>query len=260
MYAIPAWLFALLIVGLMSLLAAAAVIVVRRRFWVRTQNSHNDVAGPIIGMVGTVLAVMLSFMVVTEWQQFDQAAAGVQTEASSVIDLFHLSEHMPKKVADPLQNLLHNYVDRVIYDEWPRMRRGQRSASAHQALYAIVGVLAAYDPKTSGQLAVQQQALELTRTLADARRQRLFDNDQSVPSALWVTLLFLGFTTIAFCCFFRVPNERIHVFMTVAVAAVIGAMFVLIIEFDLPFRGDVHVTPAAFDHAHEVVTRTEATR
>ena len=260
--AMPAWLAALLVIGAMSTFAGVGLAIVRRRFWSSQTDeiSHNDVAGPIIGTIGTVLAVMLSFMVVTEWQEFDNAAAGVQTEASAIIDIYHISQNMPTRIFVPLQSALHGYVDRVVYDEWPKMRAGERSVAAHQELYRIIGILAAYDPHTPGQQELQRECLSLAQTLADARRQRLFNNAQSIPDLLWFTLVFVGIVTIVFCWFFRVRSLRVHTFMTVALAAVLGSMFVLIAEFDLPFRGDVHVTPAAFDHAHEVVLGIEPTR
>lgn len=259
--AFPAWLTVVLVIGLLGAFAAAGVLVVRR-FWPTAENeiSHNDVAGPIVATMGTVLAVMLSFMVVVEWQEFDTAAAGVQAEASAVIDIYHIGQNMPKNVFVPLQDALHDYVDRVVEDEWPKMRAGERSSAAHNALYRIIAVLAAYEPKTPGQQEIQRQCLMMAQTLADARRQRLFNNSQSIPGLLWFTLIFVGLVTIASCWFFRVRSVNAHVIMTVALAAVLGSIFVLIAEFDLPFRGDVRVTPEAFDHAHEVVLGIEPTR
>jgi hypothetical protein len=107
--------------------------------------------------------------------------------------------------------------------------------------------------------AIQQEDLTLLHTVGDARRQRLFANAQAVPPIMWFTMLFIGLVTVTFTCFFRVPNLGAHIAMTAALAMVIAVMFVLIIRLDLPFRGDIHVPPTAFEHIGGAFTN-ETTR
>lgn len=247
-YAIPAWLFALLVIGLMSAASSAGLVFVHRS---RRDGElgHNDVAGPVITTVGTVLAVMLSFMVVAVWQEFDASAANVQHEASAVSDLYHLAPALPAPVRTKLQAAVRSYVRIVVDREWSLMRSGQRSMRARDISLSILGIVAGYEPNTPSQLALQQEAFELIKTFSDYRRSRIFDNQESIPPALWITMIFIGAVTIGSSYFFEVRNFRAHLLMTIALTAVIGSIFVLIVEFDLPFRGDVSVPPTAFVHA-----------
>ncbi|MDP9025851.1 MAG: hypothetical protein M3N13_10815, partial [Candidatus Eremiobacteraeota bacterium] len=95
--------------------------------------------------------------------------------------------------------------------------------------------------------------LGLTHTFNDARRQRLFDNQQAIPISLWWTILFISAVTIASLYLFRVANVKAHLLMTVALAAVISSILILIAELDLPFRGDISVPPTAFSRADAVI-------
>ncbi len=192
---------------------------------------------------------MLSFMVVAVWQEFDASAANVQHEASAVSDLYHLAPALPEPVRAKLQTAIRSYVRIVIDREWRLMRTGQRSMQARALSLSIFGIVAGYEPKTATQAALQQEAFGLIKTFSDYRRSRIFDNQESIPGALWITMIFIGAMTIASSYFFEVRNFRAHLLMTLALAAVIGAIFVLIVEFDLPFRGDVSVPPTAFVHA-----------
>ncbi|NNM92929.1 MAG: hypothetical protein HKL92_06250, partial [Candidatus Eremiobacteraeota bacterium] len=88
-YGIPTWLFALVAISIACTLAAFGLSIFERRVSLASLT-HNDVAGPIVTTIGTILAVILSFMVVTVWQEFDQAAATVQNEAAALGDLYHL--------------------------------------------------------------------------------------------------------------------------------------------------------------------------
>ncbi len=247
-YALPAWLFEAFVVGFMCAASAAGLISVHRHKR-DEQLSHNDVAGPIMTTVGTVLAVMLSFMVVAVWQEFDASAANVQHEASAVSDLYHLAPALPAPVRARLQTAVRSYAQIVVDREWNLMRTGQRSMRAREVSLSILGIVAGYEPKTPTQVALQQEALALIQTFSDYRRDRIFDNQESIPGILWLTMIFIGAITIGSSYFFEVRNFRAHLLMTVALAAVIGSIFVLIVEFDLPFRGDVSVPPTAFVHA-----------
>jgi hypothetical protein len=59
-------------------------------------------------------------------------------------------------------------------------------------------------------------------------------------------MFFIAIVTIGSSYFFRVRSLAAHVLMTVALAAVIGAIFVMIAELDLPFRGDLQVRSTAY--------------
>jgi hypothetical protein len=232
----------------MSILAAGGLLAVRYYVPQDSSLTHNDVAGPIIGTIGTVLAVMLSFMVITVWQEYDQAAATVQAEASAVADLYHLGSDMSDPTRTRLQQALRIYVNDVLHDEWPLMRRGQQSQVAHDAAFTVLGIVTHFKPVTPAEQSIQAEAISLVAAFNDARRQRLFDNDQAIPPILWILMIFIAAITIGFCYLFRVRSHSVHFLITVALSAVIGAVFVLIAEFDLPFRGDTQIPPTAFQH------------
>jgi hypothetical protein len=93
---------------------------------------------------------------------------------------------------------------------------------------------------------IQQEALALVKEFQDARRDRLFDNEQGIPMVFWAGNITMAFISIGFCFIFRVRKPVIHVLMTAALAAVIGVCFVLIADFDYPFRGDTQIPPTVF--------------
>jgi hypothetical protein len=245
-YAFPPWLFFVAVVAGMSVLSTAGLLIARRFLKQGDELTHNDVAGPIIGTVGTVLAVILSFLLVTVWQGYDSAAQTVSQEVSAIADLFHLAPNLPPTVAGDLQATLHRYVDAVVNDEWPAMRSGGQSSTARQAASAAVTIVARFQPQTAAQQTLQQDALGLAHTFQDARRDRLFDNEQGIPTFFWVGNAILAAITIGFCFIFKVRSQAVHVLMTLALSTVIATIFVLIALFDYPFRGDSQLPPTLF--------------
>ncbi len=249
-YAMPAWLFTVVCVAVVTSLSVAGLFFTRRRFPHSEQITHNDVAGPIVATLGTVLAVVLSFMVVTVWQEYDAAAQTVQTEVSAVSDLYHTASALPQPFKGRLQTELQRYVNAVVFDEWPLMRRGMISDVAHVEAFRVFHIVTSLKPQNTTQEALQADMISLSHAFNDARRQRLFDNHQAIPYILWFAMLFITAVTIASTYFFRVANLTAHVTMIAGLSAVIAIILVVIAEFDLPFRGDIQVPPSAYSHAY----------
>ncbi|MDP9110863.1 MAG: DUF4239 domain-containing protein, partial [Candidatus Eremiobacteraeota bacterium] len=249
-YAFPSWLFALLVVGAACTLACLGLSITRRRILPNEQISHNDVSGPILSTIGALLAVMLSFMVVNVWQQFDTTAAVLQREAGAMADVYHLAAFLPQPERVRIQSDVDRYLTQVIELDWPAMQRGSRSLKAHDTLFRVLGSVAGTSPRTPGQSQVQASALTAVQTAIDARRQRFHDNETGVPAILWCTMLFMSAVTLVVSFFFRVQSVSAHYTMVIALAAAIAISFVLIAELDYPFRGDTSLSPHDFIHEH----------
>lgn len=247
-YAIPAWLVCILFIGGMSTLAAAGLLLARGRHTGKFRTGANDFAGPIMATLGTILAVMLSFMVVTVWQEYDQSALIVQTEADEISNLYHEVTVFPQPLRNNIHAGIEHYVDVVIDREWPLMRDGKSSAMAHRAAANVVTMIESFNPVTLGQQTAQADALHHAHAFMDARGDRLYQNQESVPPLVWVMLIFIAIVTLGSSYFFYVEDARAHILMTAAFGAVIGAIFVVIAELDLPFRGDLQIPPSAFTH------------
>jgi hypothetical protein len=247
-YEIPAWLVCILFIGGTSAFAAAGLMLARSPRTGKLRAAANDFAGPIMATLGTILAVMLSFMVITVWQEYDQSAQIVQSESDEIANLYHEVSVFPQPLRDRTHAAIEHYVDVVVDQEWPLMRLGLDSHASHRSALEVVTLIESYNPKTLGQQTAQADALQHAHAFMDARGNRLFQNQQTVPPLLWVMMIFVAAVTLGSSYFFYVEDVRAHFIMTAAMGAVIGAIFVVIAELDLPFRGDLQIPPSAFQH------------
>ena len=233
--------------------AAAGLAITRKRLTRNELITHNDVAGPILSTIGTILAVMMSFMVVGVWQEYDGSAQTAQREAGALSDLHHIADGFPNPFRNLLKAKVDKYLETVINVEWPLMRTGGESLRAHDTAYQIETIIALYNPRNAAQASLQDQALGVSRTLLDARRQRIHDNQQTIPAVLWAVMLFVGVVTVIFSYYFRVDQPRAQYVMVIALAGVIALTFTLMAELDLPFRGDIGVSPISFQRAFNTI-------
>ena len=68
-------------------LAILGLLLVRRLVPLDLLQMHHEVGGYIIGVMGTIYAVILAFVVFAVWDQYQIASVAVVAEANSLGDL-----------------------------------------------------------------------------------------------------------------------------------------------------------------------------
>jgi hypothetical protein len=243
-YLWPTWLiiaFEVLVFGVPAVIGHALF---RRLVPHHALARHNDVTGFVLAIVGVIYAVLLAFVVIIAWESFNTADGVAQAEVSSAADLEHLSRSYNDRAARELRQEITRYADLMRTEEWPAMQSG--GASPHAADSASrIGDLAVQmiDGDSRQRTAVDDSVMGLVRTFADARRGRLDQNSEGIPSSLWIGLIVGALITIGFTYLFGVENPRVQLVVTALLAALIGLMFAMIIALDYPYRGVTSISP-----------------
>lgn len=237
----------LLLLCIFMFLAAGGLILVQRLVPNERRRQHNDVAGFIYAVLGVVYAVLLGLMVVAVWEQWNAAAGRADEEASELAEVFWIADRMPESDGHHIQELVRAYARVVVEEEWPLMRQGESSPKAWELLDEIRSGVQDFQPSTPAQQVLYEQGLERVHELADARRERLLDADQGLPSILWVVLLIGGVVVIGFTYLFGLDSTVTHLLMVAALALVIALVLFTVAELDFPFRGGIRIGPVAME-------------
>ena len=244
-----------LITGGAVILSLGSMLLVRRRVALATLEAHQEVAGFVYAVVGVIYAVLLAFVVIVVWDQFEETKAHVEAEANALADLGRLASGFPAQDRQRLQHALLVYTRVVLDEEFPALRHG---AASHRSASLVDDVWGAYrqvDPRTDREAALYTQSLARLTDFADARRLRLFDSGNDVPAMMWAVLGAGGVLTVGFSFLFGVQNVRAQAVIVGVLAAVIALQLVLIYALDSPFRGDFRVRPEPFERALMVLER-----
>lgn len=244
---VPGVVLALLFVAVAIGASLVGLFLVRRSVALATLEQHNDVAGFIIAVVGVLYAVLLGFVTVTVWQQYDSASSSVHSEAISVEALYRDASAFPDGQSQPLQRDLVRYAESVAHDEWETMHTDQQGNKKTDALLGVLwSDLRAVHTNTPDQNAFYSEAITQMNRLEETRSSRLDDAARTLPGVLWVVLLIGAVITVGFTYFFGLSNRAAHALMIAALSSMIGLSFFLILTLDLPFSGSLRVPPKAF--------------
>ena len=248
LYYIPSFILGFLIVSIALSMAIVGLRFVRKKVSHQKLKTHNDIAGAIFNTLGVAYAVLLAFVVIVVWQNFDKAKQDVEDEANCLVDLYRDSDALGGAFREEVKRLSSGYADAVVGDEWKKMAKASSSVLAQVAFDRLFAVYASYSPATETEKIFFAESVRKLNELSELRRTRLSEARTGIHPVLWFVLLAGAITTIAFTFFFGSDNPKAQILMTTLLATLIALILYLIIMFDFPFTGDVSITSAAFQH------------
>jgi hypothetical protein len=236
-----------LAVSLFVVLSVAGLTLVQRLVSAGLRQEHNDVAGFIYAVLGVAYAVLLAFVVIAVWEQYQAARDTADREASELAEIYWLANQLPESEGHQVQELAQSYARVVVEEEWPLMEDGQCSPQAWALMDEIRQRMGEFEASTSTEQVLQDQGLSRVHDLADARMLRLLETHEDIPTILWVVLLSGGVITMGFTYLFGLESTWAHSLMVGALAAVIALVLFTIYSLDNPFAGDVRLDPEALE-------------
>jgi len=239
--------YGVLVVCAVTLVALGGLALVQRLVPTEVRQRHNDVAGFIYAVLGVVYAVLLALVVIAVWEEFDAAKDTAEQEANALAEIFWLAHQLPELEGRHVQELARSYAEEVVEEEWPLMEQGQASPRGWVLIDDIRANLQGYEPHTVADQELYSEGLDQVQRLADARRMRLVAAQESIPTVLWVVLVFGGVAVVGFTYLFGMDNTWAHRVMVVSLAGVIALVLFTIGAMEHPFSGGARVGPKAFE-------------
>ena len=246
LYVYPTFVIGIMMIGFMITLSVAGLCIVRYFVPHHKLKDHHDVADPLLGILGAMYSVLLAFVVVTVWQNYDKSNAGVQNEAIYMADLYRDSEALSADFNQKLVTLLRQYRQAVVKYEWPTMAKGESSPEVEKIMLQIWGLYTNYVPKTQTETIFFNESVQKLNLFRELRRQRLMDSQTGIQPILWFVLLSGAVSIILFTFLFGAENIKAQIIMGILVSATLGLALFTIMIMDFPFTGDMHISPKPF--------------
>jgi hypothetical protein len=245
LFTMPTWAAGLILIGVPTLIAVYAPILVRRYVDLKRLQTNNEVAGFKFAVVGVLYAVLLAFVVVVVWEKFNEADSFVSKEAAAAATVYRLSADIPGEPGNAVRAALTQYLGDAIEKDWPAMARGEGSPAVTVALDHVYTALLSYRGTGNRDAVILAEALRNLDLLTQARRSRLVAADGYVPGVLWATLIIGAIATLVFTLFFGTKNLMAQSMMTGILSILLFSGLLIVISFDHPFSGPVRVHPGA---------------
>src|SRR5262245_38280818 len=78
----------------------------------------------MLPVLGTIFALLVAFVAVQVWNDFDKAKVAVAAEATALraVDVF--AETLPDEQRTQLRSLMNRHIEEAVNREWPEMAHG----------------------------------------------------------------------------------------------------------------------------------------
>jgi hypothetical protein len=241
--------------------AVMALLLVRRRAPDGGYFNDGDRAAGVFGFLATGVALLIGFVIFLTFTRYDEARAGAQAEALTVVQMFQTAQLLPEDSREDLTGKLVCYGRSVVNLEWPRMEAGSQGTSINPWTVALFRSLQSIEPVSNSEQSAYDTWLAHWDEAAEARRDRLHSAEGIIPLPVWVTLFFSAGVVLIFMIFFADSGERAIVqgLLMGCVTAVIVATLLTLAALNQPYSRDPgDLRPVAMERS--LVTLREASQ
>ncbi len=244
-----------LLIGAAVMLGALAFMRLVNHFWpAHERYAQEDLIGWQLNILATTHAVILGFMLYTEWTTFTAIKENVEHEASALRSLARLSRGLPAPAGAEIAHQARAYAAAVLGDDWPQMARGRTPELSHLINESMWGTLTSVHEGSAAQMVALDHAFTELSDMTQSRRTRLLQADTRLPGIFWCVLLVGGVLTVTSVAMFGSRNARLHLFQVFSLTLLITLAMLAIGDLDRPFRGWVHVDAYPFQRALDSMT------
>ena len=224
------------------------LLIVRRTVPHDRLARHTDVAGYVYAVIGVIYAVILAQVVIAAWEEYRDARAVADDEATAVLNLARLAQVWPDEDRERVDNALSAYAHHVVDVEWPAMAEGKFDESLHTALiHDLWRAVTDAGAGSGNRDPTYAAALQQLDALDGARRNRALLGESGLPEAMRLTLIIGAIVTVGFSYLFAVEDGWVHALMTASLSTLVGLLLLLQYQLETPFAGVSAIAPTAME-------------
>ena len=257
------WLLNLPVLWMAVVVFAATYLLTAVVYWVVTRLAVNDrarafkaVSPGMLPPLGILFALLIGFIAVEVWNNYDKAKGAVATEASALRAVVLLAGTFPEEQKTRIHALIDRHIEVAVNEGWPAMARHRSTLSTlPTSLIAALQETLTLKPADDSQRIAQSEMVKAIETAVDARRQRIVISKSSVGRVKWAGILLQGICTLIAIAMVHSDNRLACAIAMTLFATGMALSLLLIGAYSRPFVGEISVRP---DLLKQVITKTTA--
>jgi hypothetical protein len=245
------WLLNLPVVWMAVIVFAGTYLFAAGIYWVVTSLAVNDrarafkaVSPGMLPPLGILFALLVGFIAVDVWGDFDKAKSAVATEASALRTVVLLADTFPEEQRTRIYAQINRHIETAVNEGWPAMARQRATlATLPTALIEALHDTLALKPADDSQRLAQPEMIKALYTAMDARRQRIVISQHNVGAVKWAGILLQGLCTLVAIAMVHSDNRFACGIALMLFATGIALSVLLIAAYSRPFTGEISVGP-----------------
>ncbi len=241
---LPVSWMALIVFVATYLIAGGVYLLVTKLALTEWARAFKAVSPGMLPPLGILFALLVGFIAVEVWNNFDKAKAAIASEASALRAVVLLAGTFPQEQKTRIYALINRHIEVAVNQEWPEMAHQRATLSPLPT--ALIGALhdaLAIKPADDSERAARPEMVRALHTALDARRQRIVISEFAVGAVKWVGILLQGLCTLVAIAMVHSDNRRACAMTLMLFATGIALSVLLIAAYSRPFMGENSVGP-----------------
>lgn len=209
-------------------------------------NQVADYGQIFASAIGVMFALILAFVAVATWQNYDKVDDGVLKEANSLHNVYRNIGVYPEPFRSDIQELIRQYVSCVIEDEWPKQAQALQDETAHKLITHINTAILSFYPRDNREIVLHQEPLRIVSEYRGLRHDRIIGGKPNLTPSMWITLVGGTILYLIFLCFFDIPCFKHHAFMIGMFGAFVALVYCLLIVYNFPLNNPGMISSEPF--------------
>ena len=246
------WLLNLSVLWMAVVVFAATYLLTAVVYWVVTRLAVDDrarafkaVSPGMLPPLGILFALLVGFIAVEVWSNYDKAKGAVASEASALRAVALLAGTFPEEQKTRIYALIDRHIEEAVNKEWPAMARQRATLSTLRAaaLAEVLHDTLSLKPADDSQRIAKSEMLRALEMAMDARRQRIVVSQSSVGAVKWAGILLQAICTLIAIAMVHSDNRLACAIAMTLFATGIALSLLLIAAYSRPFTGEISVRP-----------------
>jgi hypothetical protein len=238
--------FSILIVVGSTIISVAGLIAVRKCGRKDLVKRHNELAGNILAVVGTLNAVLLGLVIVEAQSRFQQARTNEAAESSTIADMRMYAEYLPEPTKSAVDRHVENYVKLVRDVEWDSPPSKQPNELAVKEFHSIWKLACDFSPNNSKEQNLQSVMIASLTQSFDLRRFRITTSQHGLPVILWTVLITCSVITVICTYFLAAESLMMHAVLVTLLSLTLSMGILVVWVLGNPYNGDWKIRPDQF--------------
>jgi hypothetical protein len=238
--AIP-WM-AIVIFAAIYLITAAIYLIVTGLAVDDRARAFKALSPGMLPPLGIIFGLLIGFVAVQVWNDFDRAKAAVASEASALRGVVLFAESFPEEQRSRLRTLVNRHIDEAVHQEWPAMAEQQATlATLPMTLMEAMQYTLSFNPTEGSQTTAQRGIIDALQRAMEARRQRIVISQSEISSVKWAAILLQAFCTLIAIAMVHSDNRLTCAIALTLFATGVAISLLMIAAYTRPFTGEISV-------------------
>jgi hypothetical protein len=233
-----------LILGVVYVFTAGLYLLITALAVGERARAFKAISPGMLPPLSIIFALLVGFLAAQVWNDTDRASTAVNREASALRAAVLLAAAFPGEPEARLRDLIRQYIQDAVTQEWPAMaRRDATLAIAPARLAEALRLTLSLTPRNEGQVDAQRELVASLQIALEARRQRIILSGSSINWVKWTVLLVQAGLTLLTVSMIHSDNRAANRIIMAIFATGVAVAVVLIAAHSRPFSGELSVRP-----------------